>query len=70
MFMKIVLAEKCHRHAGGVEREPGWEIVTADQIAKLGPGGLEKELAEADALVVRSACRWMPSCWKPRQSCE
>jgi D-3-phosphoglycerate dehydrogenase len=56
MFMKIVLAEKVSPATLAVLREePGWEIVTADQIAKLGPGGLEAELAEADALVVRSA---------------
>jgi D-3-phosphoglycerate dehydrogenase len=56
MFMKIVLAEKVSPATLAVlKEEPGWEIVTADQIAKLGPGGLEKELAEADALVVRSA---------------
>lgn len=54
--MKIVLAEKVSPATLAVlKEEPGWEIVTADQIAKLGPGGLEKELAEADALVVRSA---------------
>jgi D-3-phosphoglycerate dehydrogenase len=56
MFMKIVLAEKVSPATLAVlKEEPGWEIVTADQIAKLGPGGLEKELADADALVVRSA---------------
>jgi D-3-phosphoglycerate dehydrogenase len=56
MFMKIVLAEKVSPATLAVlKEEPGWEIVTADQIAKLGPGGLEAELAEADALVVRSA---------------
>ena len=54
--MKIVLAEKVSPATLAVlKEEPGWEIVTADQIAKLGPGGLETELAEADALVVRSA---------------
>ena len=54
--MKIVLAEKVSPATLAVlKQEPGWNIVTADQIAKLGPGGLEKELAEADALVVRSA---------------
>jgi D-3-phosphoglycerate dehydrogenase len=54
--MKIVLAEKVSPATLAVlQEEPGWEIVTADQIAKLGPGGLETELAEADALVVRSA---------------
>jgi D-3-phosphoglycerate dehydrogenase len=54
--MKIVLAEKVSPATLAVlKQEPGWNIVTADQIAKLGPGGLEKELADADALVVRSA---------------
>jgi D-3-phosphoglycerate dehydrogenase / 2-oxoglutarate reductase len=54
--MKIVLAEKVSPATLAVlKHEPGWNIVTADEIAKLGPGGLEKELADADALVVRSA---------------
>ncbi len=54
--MKIVLAEKVSPATLAVlKQEDGWEIVTADQIAKLGPGGLETELADADALVVRSA---------------
>jgi D-3-phosphoglycerate dehydrogenase len=54
--MKIVLAEKVSPATLAVlKQEPGWNIVTADQIAKLGAGGLEKELADADALVVRSA---------------
>jgi D-3-phosphoglycerate dehydrogenase len=56
MFMKIVLAEKVSPATLAVlKQEAGWTIVTADEIAKLGPGGLEKELADADALVVRSA---------------
>jgi D-3-phosphoglycerate dehydrogenase len=54
--MKIVLAEKVSPATLAVlKQEPGWNLVTADQIAKLGPGGLETELADADALVVRSA---------------
>jgi D-3-phosphoglycerate dehydrogenase len=54
--MKIVLAEKVSPATLAVlKEEPGWNVVTADAIAKLGPGGLEKELADADALVVRSA---------------
>jgi D-3-phosphoglycerate dehydrogenase / 2-oxoglutarate reductase len=54
--MKIVLAEKVSPATLAVlKQEPGWNIVTADQIAELGPGGLETELADADALVVRSA---------------
>jgi D-3-phosphoglycerate dehydrogenase len=56
MFMKIVIAEKVSSATLAVlKQEGGWNIVTADQIAKLGPGGLEAELADADALVVRSA---------------
>ena len=54
--MKIVLAEKVSPATLAVlKQEPGWDVVTADQIAKLGPGGLETELADADALIVRSA---------------
>jgi D-3-phosphoglycerate dehydrogenase len=56
MSMKIVLAEKVSPATLAVlQQEPGWNVVTADQIAKLGPGGLQAELADADALVVRSA---------------
>src|SRR6185437_11866556 len=54
--MKIVLAEKVSPATLAVlKEEPGWNVVTADEIAKKGPGGLEAELADADALVVRSA---------------
>jgi D-3-phosphoglycerate dehydrogenase len=54
--MKIVLAEKVSPATLAVfQEEPGWQIVTPDQIAKNGPGGLAAELADADALVVRSA---------------
>ena len=54
--MKIVLAEKVSPATLAVlKQEPGWNVVTADAIAKLGPGGLEAELADADGLVVRSA---------------
>ena len=54
--MKIVLAEKVSPATLAVlKEEPGWNVVTADAIAQLGPGGLEAELADADALVVRSA---------------
>ena len=54
--MKIVLAEKVSPATLAVlQQESGWNCVTADQIAKRGPGGLEAELADADALVVRSA---------------
>jgi D-3-phosphoglycerate dehydrogenase len=54
--MKIVLAEKVSPATLAVlKQEPGWNIVTSDEIAKRGPGALEAELADADALVVRSA---------------
>jgi D-3-phosphoglycerate dehydrogenase / 2-oxoglutarate reductase len=56
MFMKIVIAEKVSPATLAVlKQEAAWNLVTADQIAKLGPGGLEAELADADGLVVRSA---------------
>jgi D-3-phosphoglycerate dehydrogenase len=54
--LKIVLAEKVSPATLAVfQQEPGWQIVTPDQIAKHGPDGLAAELADADALVVRSA---------------
>jgi D-3-phosphoglycerate dehydrogenase len=50
--MKIVLAEKVSPATLAVfAGEPGWEIRTHDQL----PEGLPAALAEADALVVRSA---------------
>src|SRR5438128_10369423 len=50
--MKIVLAEKVSSATLAVfQQEPGWQIVTPDQIKN----GLAAELASADALVVRSA---------------
>src|SRR6201996_7280371 len=50
--MKIVLAEKVSPATLAVfEQEPGWNVVTPDQIKN----GLAAELADADALVVRSA---------------
>jgi D-3-phosphoglycerate dehydrogenase len=50
--MKIVLAEKVSPATQAVfEAEPGWEVVTHDQLSE----GLPAALAEADALVVRSA---------------
>jgi D-3-phosphoglycerate dehydrogenase / 2-oxoglutarate reductase len=50
--MKIVLAEKVSPATLAVfKQEPGWNVVTADQIKS----GLAAELADADALVVRSA---------------
>jgi D-3-phosphoglycerate dehydrogenase len=54
--MKIVIAEKVSPATLAVlKEEPGWNIITADEIAKKGEGALEAELADADALVVRSA---------------
>ncbi len=50
--MKIVLAEKVSASTLAVlQAEPGWQVVTADKIK----AGLASELADADALVVRSA---------------
>jgi D-3-phosphoglycerate dehydrogenase len=50
--MKIVLAEKVSPAPLAVfQQEPGWNVVTPDQIKN----GLAAELADADALVVRSA---------------
>src|SRR5689334_15700614 len=49
--MKIVLAEKVSSATLAVfQQEPSWTVVTADKITNL-----EAELADADALVVRSA---------------
>jgi D-3-phosphoglycerate dehydrogenase len=51
-IMKIVLAEKVSPATLAVfQEEPGWQIVTPDQIKN----GLAAELADADALVIRSA---------------
>jgi len=51
--LKIVLAEKVSPATLAIlQQEPGWNVVTADQIP---PGGLPAELADADALIVRSA---------------
>jgi D-3-phosphoglycerate dehydrogenase len=50
--MKIVLAEKVSPATLAVfAAEPGWEVVTHDKL----PNGLPSALADADALVVRSA---------------
>ena len=50
--LKIVLAEKVsHATLAVFQQEPGWQIITPDQIKN----GLAAELADADALVVRSA---------------
>ncbi len=51
--MKIVIAEKVSPATLAIlQEQPGWNVVTADKIA---PGGLPAELADADALIVRSA---------------
>jgi D-3-phosphoglycerate dehydrogenase len=49
--MKIVVAEKMSASAVNLLREPGWNVVTADQLN----GNLAQELETADALLVRSA---------------
>jgi D-3-phosphoglycerate dehydrogenase / 2-oxoglutarate reductase len=50
--MKIVLAEKVSPATWAVfAAEPGWEVLSHDQL----PDGLPAALADADALVVRSA---------------
>jgi D-3-phosphoglycerate dehydrogenase len=50
--MKIVLAEKVSPATQAVfAAEPGWEVLAYDQL----PDGLRAALADADALVVRSA---------------
>src|ERR1700733_12095859 len=50
--MKIVLAEKVSPATLAVfAAEPGWDVMTHDQL----PDGLPAALADADALVVRSA---------------
>jgi D-3-phosphoglycerate dehydrogenase len=49
--MKIIVAEKMSSSAINLLREPGWTVVTPDQLN----GNLAKELESADALLVRSA---------------
>ena len=49
--MKIVVAEKMSASAVNLLREPGWIVVTPDQLN----GSLAQELETADALLVRSA---------------
>src|SRR5260370_2198477 len=49
--MKIVVAEKRQPSAVNLLREPGWIVVTADQLN----GRLAQEIETADALLVRSA---------------
>ena len=49
--MKIVLAEKVSPATLAIfQKEPGWNVITADQVKSL-----PDELADADALIVRSA---------------
>jgi len=49
--LKIVLAEKVSPATLAIfQKEPGWNIITADKITSL-----PNELADADALIVRSA---------------
>ncbi|HVO61051.1 MAG TPA: phosphoglycerate dehydrogenase [Terriglobales bacterium] len=50
-FMKIVVAEKISASAVDTLKEPGWAVVTPDQL----DGKLAAELEAADALIVRSA---------------
>jgi D-3-phosphoglycerate dehydrogenase / 2-oxoglutarate reductase len=49
--MKIIVAEKMSSTAVNLLREPGWEVITPDQLN----GSLATELESADALLVRSA---------------
>jgi D-3-phosphoglycerate dehydrogenase / 2-oxoglutarate reductase len=49
--MKVVIAEKIAAAAVDCLREPRWTVVTYDQLG----GKLHEQLAEADALIVRSA---------------
>ena len=49
--MKIVVADKIGKQGLALLSEPGW------QVASPAPGSLEAELADADALIVRSATR-------------
>lgn len=49
--MKIVVAEKISASAVDTLKEPGWAVVTPDQL----DGKLAAELEAADALIVRSA---------------
>src|SRR5689334_18662487 len=49
--MKVVIAEKIAAAAADCLREPRWTVVTHDQLE----GKLNQQLADADALIVRSA---------------
>src|SRR6202030_3288783 len=50
-FVKIIVAEKISRSAVALLQEPGWTVLTADQL----DGKLEEHVETADALIVRSA---------------
>src|SRR5258706_16228637 len=49
--LKIVIAEKISAAAVEQLKEPGWTVLTADQV----DGKLSEHLESADALIVRSA---------------
>ena len=49
--MKIIVAEKISASAVAQLQEPGWVVITADQL----DGELPQQLETADALIVRSA---------------
>ena len=49
--MKIIVAEKISASAVAQLQEPGWTVLTADQL----DGKLPEHLQSADALIVRSA---------------
>jgi D-3-phosphoglycerate dehydrogenase len=49
--MKVIVAEKISSSAMELLKEPGWTIVTPDQL----DGKLAAQLESADALIVRSA---------------
>ena len=49
--MKIIIAEKISAAAVELLREPGWTVLTPEQVA----GNLPRQLEAADALIVRSA---------------
>jgi D-3-phosphoglycerate dehydrogenase len=50
-FVKIIVAEKISAAAVGQLQEPGWTVLTAEQL----DGKLAEHLEAADALIVRSA---------------
>jgi D-3-phosphoglycerate dehydrogenase len=51
LFVKIIVAEKISGSAVAHLQEPGWTVLTADQL----DGKLAEHLETADALIVRSA---------------